>query len=383
MNRPTVAEIDLDAFRFNYMQIRNTVDSNTRILAVVKADGYGHGALFLSKELEELGTDLLGVAICEEAIALRKAGIKIPIIILNGIFKGQIDETFEHKLTPVIYDLHTARCLSDRGKSLNRKIKVHVKIDTGMGRVGILPEGLRRFFASLKTLSNIEIEGVLSHLSTASGDIPEDRGFASLQIKRFEDSLKEIKKLGISPPLMHIANSSATADMLPSSCNTVRPGLMLYGAYPCPRFADMIELKPVMSLKTEIAHIKSVSSGSGISYGRTFITRTQSSIATLPIGYADGYNRLLSNCGSVLIRGKKAPVVGSVCMDMIMVDVTDVPNVKVGDEAILIGRQGDCEITADDIAEKIGTISYEVFCNVSRRVPRVYVKGGKEIGKGV
>ncbi|MDY6856566.1 MAG: alanine racemase [Thermodesulfobacteriota bacterium] len=383
MNRPTVAEIDLDAFRFNYIQIRNRVDINTRILAVVKADGYGHGALFLSKELEELGVDLLGVAICEEAIALRKAGIKIPIIILNGIFKGQVEETFEYKLTPVIYDLHTARSLSDRGKSLNRKIKVHVKIDTGMGRVGILPEGLRRFFTSLKTLSNIEIEGVLSHLSTASGDSPEDKCFASLQIKRFEDSLKEIKKLGISPPLMHIANSSATTDMLPSSCNTVRPGLMLYGAYPCPRFADMIELKPVMRLKTEIAHIKRVSSGYGISYGRTFRTRTQSSIGTLPIGYADGYNRLLSNCGSVLIRGKKSPVVGSVCMDMIMVDVTDVPNVKEGDEVVLIGRQGDCEIAADDIAKKIGTISYEVFCNLSRRVPRVYIKDGKEIGKGV
>jgi alanine racemase len=383
MNRPTIAEIDLDAFRFNYMQIRKKVDINTRILAVVKADGYGHGAIFLSRELQELGVDLLGVAICEEAIALRKAGIEVPIIILNGIFKGQIEEAFEYDLTPVIFDLHTARCLSDRGKNLNSKIKVHVKIDTGMGRIGILPEGLTRFFTSLKTLSNLEIEGVLSHLSTASGDSLQDKDFTSLQIKKYEDSIKELEKLRIYPPIRHIANSAATIDMLHCSCNTVRPGLLLYGAYPCPRFVDKIKLKPVMRLKTEISQIKRVPCGSGISYGRTFVTRAQSSIATLPIGYADGYSRLLSNCGSVLIRGKKAPVVGSVCMDMIMVDVTDVPRAKVGDEAVLIGRQGDCEITADDIAEKIGTISYEVFCNVSRRVPRVYIKDGKVLDKGI
>ena len=379
--RPTIAEIDLDAIKFNYEQLRKKVGKETKMLAVVKADGYGHGATFISKELQSLGVDLLGVAICEEGISLRRAGIRIPIIILNGIFKGQIKETIECNLTPVIFDSNTAQRLSDEGKRVNKRVKVHVKIDTGMGRLGISHKDIVPFFSKLKNMANLEVEGVLSHLSTADGDSPEDRDFISLQLQRFEKCLKEMDMLGFSPPLRHIANSAATIDLPPSFCNVLRPGLMLYGAYPSYRFAEKIHLKPVMSLKTEIMQIKSVPAGYSISYKRTFVTQRDSVIATLPIGYADGYSRLLSNRGAALIGGEKAPVVGTVCMDMTMVDVTKVPNVHVGDEAVLIGRQGDKEISADEMADKIGTISYEVFCGVSKRVPRIYIKGGKIIGK--
>ena len=380
-HRPTVAEIDLDALKFNYEQLRKKVGKETKMLAVVKADGYGHGATFISKELQRLGVDLLGVAICEEGISLRKAGIKNPIIILNGVFKGQIKETIEYNLTPVIFDLNTAQRMSDEGKRVNKRVKVHVKIDTGMGRLGISHKDIVPFFSKLRDIANLEVEGVLSHLSTADGDSPEDRDFISLQLQRFEECIREIDMLGFSPPLRHIANSAATIDLPPSFCNVLRPGLMLYGAYPSSRFAEKIRLKPVMSLKTEIMQIKSVPAGYSISYKRTFVTQRNSVIATLPIGYADGYSRLLSNRGAALVGGEKTPVVGTVCMDMTMVDVSKVPNVHVGDEAVLIGRQGDKEISADEMADKIGTISYEVFCGVSKRVPRIYIKGGKIIGK--
>lgn len=382
-HRPTTAEIDLDAVGFNYSQLREKVDKSIKILAVVKADGYGHGAAFISKELERFGVDLLGVALCEEGVALRKAGIKMPIIILNGVFERQIKEAVEYDLTPVIFDLDTARRLSAKGKKKNKKIQVHVKIDTGMGRVGILPVDIRSFFSKLKEIENLEVEGVLSHLSTASGDTPEDRDFISLQLQRFEESLKEIGMLGFSPLFRHIANGAATIDLLYSPCNLVRPGLMLYGVYPSPRFAKKIKLRPVMSIKTEVIQIKRVPPGFDISYERTFTTRRESIIATLPIGYADGYNRLLSNRGEALIRGKKVPVVGTVCMDMIMVDVTEVPNVHVGDEVVLMGRQEGNEILADEIAERAETISYEVLCGVSKRVPRIYIKDGKIIGRKI
>ncbi|MEW6615051.1 MAG: alanine racemase [Thermodesulfobacteriota bacterium] len=380
-HRPTIAEIDLDAIKFNYEQLRKKVGKETKMLAVVKADGYGHGATFISKELQMLGVDLLGVAICEEGISLRKAGIKKPIVILNGVFKGQVKETVKYNLTPVIFDSNTAQRLSDEGKRVNKRVKVHVKIDTGMGRVGILPKDITPFFTKLKDMPNLEVEGVLSHLSTADGDSPEDRDFISLQLQRFEECIREIDMLGFYPPLRHIANSAASVDLPPSFCNVLRPGLMLYGAHPSSRFAEKIQLKPVMSLKTEIMQIKNIPPGYSISYKRTFVTQRDSVIATLPVGYADGYSRLLSNRGTALIGGEKALVVGTVCMDITMVDVTNIQNVNVGDEAVLMGRQGNHEISADEIAEKMGTISYEVFCGVSKRVPRIYIKGRKIIGK--
>ena len=386
-HRPTFAEIDLDAIEYNYRQLRKKVAKTVKVLAVVKADGYGHGATFVSKELWSLGVDLLGVAICEEGIALRKAGIEAPIILLNGIFKGQIREVIEYDLTPVIFDLSIAERLSVQGKKENKKVKVHVKIDTGMGRVGISLDQVRPFFVKLAGMENLEVEGVLSHLSTADGDSRECRDFTSLQARRFKERIKELETLGLTPSLIHIANSAATITHLSSLCNLVRPGLMIYGAYPSSGFREKIHLKPAMSLKTQVMQVKRVPSGTNVSYGRTFITKRESVIATLPVGYADGYSRLLSNRGVALIHGGKVPVVGTVCMDMIMIDVTEVPDVRVGDEVVLMGRQGGTqgnnEISADDLAEKMGTIPYEVFCKVGKRVPRIYIKGGKIIGKKI
>lgn len=378
-HRPTTAEIDLDALEFNYRQVRRKTPDTTKILAVVKADGYGHGAVTIAKELQNLGVDLLGVAICEEGIALRRAGILTPIIVLNGIFDQQAREVVANDLTPVIFDVSTAQNLSAEGKRAEKRIAIHVKIDTGMGRVGVLPADIDSFFRKLVEMENLDVEGVLSHLSTADGDDREDRMFSSLQLRIFEESLERIRALGFSPRLTHLANSAATMDSLSSPCNLVRPGLILYGVYPSLRFAQTIKLKPVMTLKTEVIQVKRVPRGFCVSYGRTFITTRESIIATLPIGYADGYRRLLSNKGEALIRGEKVPVVGTVCMDMIMVDVTKVPNVQMGDEAVLMGRQGDGEISAEDIAKKMQTISYEVFCGVSKRVPRVYTKKGRVI----
>ena len=382
-HRPTVVEIDLNALAFNYKQIREKVDEDVKILAVVKADGYGHGAGFVAKELENLGVNLLGVALCEEGIALRKAGIQIPIVLLGSIFQGQTKQTIQYDLTPVIFDTETAQKLASEAERMDKKIKVHIKIDTGMGRIGVLPTDVKPFFSELKKMRNLEIEGVLSHLSSADGQTQKDRDFTALQLQRFEECIEEIETISFSCPLKHIANSAATVDLLPSPCNLVRPGLMIYGAYPSPEFAGKIHLKPVMSLKTEIIQIKKVPPGASISYGRSFVTKRESTIATLPIGYADGYSRLLSNRGEALIGGKKVPIVGVVCMDMVMVDVTEVPNVCVGDEAVLMGRQGYNEISVHDIAEKIGTISYEIFCAMSKRVPRIYKRDGKIIGRKI
>ncbi|MDY7034298.1 MAG: alanine racemase [Thermodesulfobacteriota bacterium] len=382
-HRPTVVEIDLNALAFNYKQIREKVDEDIKILAVVKADGYGHGADIVAKELENLGVNLLGVALCEEGIALRKAGIQIPIVLLGSIFQGQVKQTIQYDLTPVIFDTETAQKLASEAERMDKAVKVHIKIDTGMGRIGVLPTGVEQFFSELKKMRNIEIEGVLSHLSSADGETQEDRDFTALQLQRFEECIEEIETIGFSCPLKHIANSAATLGLQPSPCNLVRPGLMLYGAYPSPKFTGKICLKPVMSLKTEIIQIKKVPPGVSISYGRSFVTKRESSIATLPIGYADGYSRLLSNKGEVLIGGKKVPIVGVVCMDMVMVDVTEAPLVCVGDEAVLMGRQGYNEISVHDIAKKTGTISYEIFCAMSKRVPRIYKRDGKIIGKKI
>ena len=382
-HRPTVAEIDLDALAFNYRQLRKKIAKTAKILAVVKADAYGHGACFVAKELESLGVDLFGVAICEEGIALRDAGIRIPIIVLNGIFRGQIGDIIKYDLTPVIYDLETAQKLSSEFEKTGRKVKTHIKIDTGMGRIGIRPDDIKPFFLQLKEMKGIEIEGIMSHLSRADGNAREDQEYTATQLRKFQECIEEIALIGFSCPLRHIANSAATVDLPLSLCNLVRPGLMLYGAYPSPLFVQKVRLKPVMSFTTEIMQLKKVSKGECISYGGRFVTKRQSLIATLPVGYADGYNRLLSNRGEVLVREKKAQVVGTVCMDMIMADVTEVPDVCSGDKVVLIGRQGKHEVSDRDMAERIGTISYEIFCSVSKRVPRIYMKDGKIIGKTI
>jgi alanine racemase len=366
--RPTVAEIDLKALAFNYRQIKKHIPRDVSILAVVKADAYGHGALPISRKLERLGAEYLGVAISKEGVELRRGGVKTPILIFGGIFQDEAEEIIRYGLTPVVFDIESLKHLSKAAKRRKKRARIHIKVDTGMGRLGVPFELFPAFLKDLKKYPDIEIEGILSHFSMTDGE----EAYTAGQWRKYQEGLALTREAGILSRYLHMA-SSATLTAFPSYCgNLVRPGIMLYGSYPSPAIEKLVEFRPVLTLKTRIHFLKLVSTGSRISYGGTFVTRRESLIATLPIGYADGYSTRLSNQGEVLIRGKRAPIVGRVCMDLIMADVTDIHGVSKGDEAILIGRQGEERITADEIARKIGSIPYEVLCLIGKRVPRVY-----------
>ncbi|NWG03243.1 MAG: alanine racemase [Syntrophaceae bacterium] len=366
--RPTIGEVNLRALEFNYRQIQKRLPEEAKLLAVVKADAYGHGAVPVSRTLEKLGVEYLGVAIPEEGVELRRGGIKTPILVLGGIFEGEVDPFFRFHLTPVLFRKDSLKLLSREAEKRKKKIKVHLKVDTGMGRLGVPFSLWGDFLKEVIRFPNIEIEGLLSHFSM----MDEERRYTHNQWKTFQKAVRLAHKMGISCPYLHMA-SSAILTTIPAYAGTLaRPGIMLYGAYPSSIFRDLIPLKPVMTLKTRIHFLKLVPPGTRISYGGTFTTKRESLIATLPIGYADGYSRHLSNHGEVLIHGKRAPVVGRVCMDFTTVDVTDIPRVSIGDEVILMGRQGKDQISAEEIAEKINSISYEVLCLIGKRVPRVY-----------
>lgn len=366
--RPTLAEVNLRALAFNYRQIKRRLPKGVRILAVVKADAYGHGALMVSCTLEKLGVEYLGVAIPEEGIELRKGGVRTPILILGGIYPGDAEEIIEYGLTPVVFDLNSLKELSRAGEKRRKKVKIHLKVDTGMGRLGVPFPEFPKFLEKVRRFSHIEIEGLLSHFAL----IEEGGGYTKDQWEKFQKAISILKEAGFSCRYFHMANSGILTLFPEFSGNLVRPGIMLYGSYPSLRFQSLIQLKPVLTLRTRIHFLKSVPAGSKIGYGGTFVTKKESLIATIPIGYADGYSLKLSNQGEVLVRGRRAPVVGKVCMDFTMVDVTEIPKVGLGDDVILIGRQGEEQITAEEIAEKIGSIPYEVLCVIGKRVPRIY-----------
>lgn len=368
--RPTSAVIDTGALKYNYARIKEKLSKDTKIMAVVKANAYGHGDIEVARILEPLGCEYFGVAIPEEGAKLRVGGILKPIVVLGGFYPGQIKEVFDLDLTPVVYDMDAARLLNEYGRKKGLAKKIHVKIDTGMGRLGVLPEQVLSFFEGLKALGSLKVEGLLTHFSESDS---EDLSFSKKQVEGFITAIDIVKRLGFAPELIDMANSAATVGINDSHFNLVRPGIMLYGSYPAAHFRKVIDLKPVMEIKTRILHLKKVPAGFSVSYGRTFVTKKESVIATLPIGYADGLPRRLSGCGEFLIRGKRAPVLGRVCMDLTMCDVTDIEGAQVGDEAVVIGRQGEEIITAEEVAAKAGTISYEIFCNISARVPRIYI----------
>lgn len=356
------AEIDLKALTHNLKAAKKKT-GNGNILAVVKADAYGHGAVEVSRHLIKNGVSFLGVAYTKEAIALRESGISTPILVFFD--RDNINECLQYNLTPVVFDLKTARKFSSAAFRLKRHMSIHVKVDTGMGRVGIPCSAALAEIIKIASLKNIKLEGLMSHFSEA--DL-KDKEFADLQLNRFISLRKDLKKKKIAFKHLHIANSAAVLTMPDAHMNMVRPGIMLYGyAYP-----DVKGLKPVLSLKSRIVLLKKVPRGTPISYGRTFITKRRSTIATIPVGYADGYSRKLSGNSEVLINGKRAPIAGRVCMDTIMADVTDITGVSYKSEAVLIGRQGSERITADDIADKTGTIPYEVLTSIGQRVKRVY-----------
>ncbi len=367
--RPTIARVELSALSHNFEEAAMRARGR-KILAVVKAQAYGHGAVAVSRHLLGRGAHMLGVALVEEGRELRETGIEAPILMMGPAFPYQADDVVSLNLTPIVFSMDFSRALSDACRRARKTIPVHVKIDTGMGRIGLSPESAPQFISELLDLEGLRLEGLMTHFADA--DL-RDKQFASLQMSRFGSLLRTLESRGISIPLSHASNSAALLDYEQALFGMVRPGLMLYGYNPLEAGKGQASLIPALSLVTRIAYLKKTPPGVPISYGRTFVTERESLIATIPIGYADGYSRALSNTGEAIVRGRRVPVVGRVCMDMTMLDVTGLPSVQEGDEVTLIGAQAGERITADDIAAKIGSISYDVLCGISNRVPRVYI----------
>ncbi|MFY9394001.1 MAG: alanine racemase [Halanaerobiales bacterium] len=373
--RPVWAEINLDNLRYNLAQIRRKLAGETEIMAVIKANAYGHGAIPLARTLVEEGVQRFGVAIPEEGLELREAGIKIPIHVLGEALRDQYSLLIDYDLTPTMAREETLEALNQLARERGIIKKIHIKIDTGMGRIGLEPEAGLSFLKKAAGLSNIEVEGLMTHFATAD---ERDKSFSLQQGERFKRLIKELEEAGIRIPLKHAGNSASLIDLEEFQFNLVRPGLALYGLLPSAEVGRM-ELKPVLSWKARIDFLKEVPAGTPISYGATYRTTRKSKIATIPLGYADGYPRLLSNKGHVLIKGQQAPIRGRICMDQFMVDVTDIPGVEVGEEVVLIGSQGSESISATDLAALIGTINYEILTNISLRVPRKYISAGKGV----
>ena len=371
--RATLAVIDLDAIADNLRALRSLLPGSVAICAIVKADAYGHGAVPVSRELETRGVEAFGVATIEEGLELRQAGIERPILVLGLGFSG-IEEAQDHRLEPVIYSPGTAERVSRTARRTKKPLSVHLKIDTGMGRLGLLGEEWSGVLEDLLENPWIEVQGIATHFSSADSDA----AFTRTQLARFKEAVDRAGGTRKPPAKqIHAANSAGLVHHPESVFTMVRPGLLLYGAYPEPGLREKVTVRPAMTFKTQVLYVKSLPPGSPVSYGRTFHTKRTSRIATLPVGYADGYLRDLSNRGWVLIRGREAPVVGNVTMDLIMVDVTEIPDVSEGDEVILFGpTEGNC-LPVEDLAGEIDTISYELLCAVSRRVPRIYTRGGK------
>jgi len=367
--RSTRAEIDLSAIRHNFFQIKKMTASSVKILVAVKANAYGHGLIEISKELADCGVDYFGVVTIDEAIKLRKASLGIPILNLTSITKDEIEPVLDYKVIQTVPDVNSAKAINRIAAKKGVKAKVHLKIDTGMGRLGTWHDEAADFIKQSLELKHLIVDGIFTHFASAD----EDSIFTNQQTKNFLSLLKELDDMGIYVKYRHAANSAAVINYKGSHFNLVRPGIMVYGLYPDVNLRKKITLKPALTLKSNISYIKDAPPGRRISYGGTYVTKKHTRIAIVSIGYGDGYNRLLSNKGKVLINGKKVAVVGRVCMDQIMVDVGTIGKVAVGDEVVLIGRQGPNRITAEEIASICHTIPYEVTCWVSSRVPRVYV----------
>lgn len=369
--RPAFAEIDLGCIRHNINQIKQRV-GNVQIIGVVKADGYGHGALPVARELIKSGVQMLGVATLSEAIELREAYIECPIIMLGLTPNKYQHVLLDYNIMPVVASYSDTRALSSLAVKKGQAIEVLIALETGMGRIGYMenPASINEIIG-ISELPNIRIKGVFSHFAAAD---EEEKTFTYQQIENFDRFCKKLEDNNITTCFKTHANSASVIEVTEGWYDAVRPGIILYGCYPSGQVSrSILDLKPAMSLKTNIVFIKKVPEGTSISYGRHFITERESLIATLPLGYADGYPRSLSGKGRVLIRGQYAPVVGNICMDQCMIDVTDVAGVKKNDEVVLMGSQGEHEITADEIAEKTGTINYEILCRIGKRLPRVYI----------
>lgn len=371
LKRPAWLEIDLSALENNYKLIRSKINKDTKIAAVVKANAYGHGAVRVAQKLSQLGTEYFCVGSPDEGIELRKAGIKEPILVLAEVLKSQYDDIIKGDLIQTAACRETLSALNEAGTKAQKKIKVHLKVDTGMGRIGFFPEELVEIYHLARELENIKIEGIFSHLARAD---ESNKEFSFKQMQRFNSALEKIKNAGFQLPLLHIANSAAVIDLEKTSLDLVRPGIMIYGLLPSADLNKGVNLKPLLTFKTKIVQLRKLDAGSAVSYGSTYKTQAEEKLAVLPIGYKDGYPRLLSNQGEVLIKGQRAPIRGRVCMGQTIVSVDQIENVEVGDEVVLIGKQGNEEISTFEIAEMCGTINYEIVCNLSERLEKVFLE---------
>lgn len=370
--RPTWATINLSHLSSNFHSVKKFVSEDIDYMAVVKANGYGHGAVDCARRLEEEGIDWFGVALPEEGLKLRENGVKSPVLCLGSFWEGQQQMLLENRLTTVIFTLEKAELFNNFALKKNTIVNIHVKIDTGMGRIGVRFDEVEKFAAEIKKFANLNVEGLMTHFAAA--DSRAENKFTDLQIERFHHAVGIFEKNGFKLKYKDLANSPGAIMHKNSLGNMARIGGVLYGLGNdiIPETVKKPALKPVLSLHTRISHLKRVPKGETLGYSRTYKTRKDSLIASLPIGYQDGYSRNLSNRGRVIINGTYAPIAGRISMDWTLVDVSDVPNVKIGDEAILIGEQDNLRIVAEELAEITDTISYEITCGISERVTRVY-----------
>ena len=376
--RPVWAEINLDNLAHNIREVRKHTRKEALVSAVIKANAYGHGSVDIARTFLENGADRIAVAILTEAIELRNAKILEPIMILGYTPRSQYRKVIENNIIQTIYNYEDAKILSNEAKKLGKDATIHIKIDSGMGRIGFeVNDRTIEEIVKIQKLPNIYIEGIYTHFAKAD---EKDKTHTRGQFRKFDEIVHKLKDKGLEIPIKHVSNSASIIDLPEYNLDMVRAGIMLYGFYPSDAVNKKdIKLKPAMNLKAKISHIKTVAKGTGISYGQIFVTEKESKIATIPIGYADGFTRLLTEKSEVYIKGKRAKIVGKICMDQSMIDVTNIPDVNIDDEVVLFGFGKENYPHVDELAEKIGTINYEIVCMVARRVPRVYVSGGKII----
>lgn len=369
--RPVWAEVNLCSVVSNLKEVRRSIPNTTKVMAIVKANAYGHGAGPVAKKMVENGVEYLGVALLSEAVQLREYGISSPILILGYTPEDDYPILIRNNITQTIFTHRQAELLSQAADNLKKNVRIHIKVDTGMGRIGFQPDQQAiQEIKKIAALPALEIEGLFTHLAKSDA---RDKSYTSMQLQKYFWVCNELKKSGINVALKHAANSAAIIDIPEADFDLVRPGIMLYGLYPSDEVdISRIHLRQAMALKANICHVKNVKAGVNIGYGCTYTTTRAAKIATLPLGYADGYTRLLSNKGVALVRGQRVPIVGRICMDQCMLDVSEVDDAEMGDEAVLFGKQGKDFLSIDEVAELIGTINYEIVCMISARVPRIY-----------
>ena len=369
--RPTWVEIDVEATAHNTRRVKEIIGSQTQLMVVIKADAYGHGAVRIARVTLSNGAERIGVASLNEAIVLRDAGINAPILILGYSPAWTARQALLNNLSIALYDLDVARAFNRAAADLKRKAIVHVKVDTGMGRLGLLPPRVLPFIKSLLILPHLQIEGIFTHFSVADSTDPLHRDHTNTQLQRFLGILQELEAANLRPALVHCANSAAILTRPDTHFDMVRLGIALHGLDPSPAVRCPSDFRRALSFKTTIAQVKALPAGTPISYGNAYFTERDQIIAVIPVGYADGFRRGPSHWFQVLVRGRRASIVGRVTMDQSMIDVTHIPGVRIGDEVVLIGRQGDDEITAEEVAKHLGIINYEVVSGILARVPRI------------